>query len=549
MAEKQNGAPGNALQVMFGSRRVASTPVPENHILIVPSEDRWNDFGYRTKVDIYVNVNEVLWNGPAYIGFLTNSPEEPDDVDRVNEWLASASELTIAATESTRFFTMLPHMKSYREIVLTYGLTLAVRILRAMRDLVVLRELPSNANWLDLATRSQVFLKSFMRTSESFFAYHNAGAILRGLEHEESGNLSKSLGITFRLTGRESDHEIQFHFDHQGALPKRIAVIIGKNGVGKSQTLGRIATAALTGDPSLIDIDTQGRPLLNRLLAFAPTNEAKSVFPTDRRRRPSIWYKRFSLNRSERLTLANGVAGSIVQVARSQEYIRNISRWDIFLKAIEAIHRSDEIRLPSIHGSYLTLRDLQSGGERTSLENYGFVDERRDPVRVIDGQGYPLSSGEISFLRFAAQASLHIENGSLLLLDEPETHLHPNFISQLVLLLDNLLQQTGSAAIIATHSVYFVREVFPAQVTVLRIGEEGTVLAEQPRLRTFGADVGAISYFVFGEDEPSCLAARVEKRLLSRFNSWDELYSQYKDELSLEVLGALREAMEAKASK
>jgi energy-coupling factor transporter ATP-binding protein EcfA2 len=180
------------------------------------------------------------------------------------------------------------------------------------------------------------------------------------------------------------------------------------------------------------------------------------------------------------------------------------------------------------------------------LQSFGFVDQRKEPVRVIDGVGYPLSSGEISFLRFAAQASLHIENGSLLLLDEPETHLHPNFISQLVLLLDNLLLATGSAAIVATHSAYFVREVFPSQVTVLGIDQEGFVAAERPRLQTFGADVGAISYFVFGEDEPSRLASRVEAQLLERFTRWEDLYNAYKSELSTEVLGALREAMEAR---
>jgi hypothetical protein len=296
----------------------------------------------------------------------------------------------------------------------------------------------------------------------------------------------------------------------------------------------------------LTDLDIQGRPLLNRLLAFAPTNESKSVFPSDRRRRPKIWYRRFSLNRSETLTLSNGVSGLIVQVARSTEHIRNLSRWDIFLSSIQAIRGWEEIQLPGIHGQYLPLSTLASGGERDSLQNYGAVNPRKDPVRVVEGVGYPLSSGEISFLRFAAQASLHIENGSLLLLDEPETHLHPNFISQLVLLLDNLLELTGSAAIIATHSAYFVREVFPAQVTVLRLGAAGEVVAEQPRLRTFGADIGAISYFVFGEDEPSHLASRVEQRLLERFDTWDEIYELYKDELSLELLGTLREAMQAR---
>nr|WP_229260909.1 AAA family ATPase [Duganella levis] len=283
-------------------------------------------------------------------------------------------------------------------------------------------------------------------------------------------------------------------------------------------------------------------------MAFAPTNEAKSAFPSDRQRRPSIWYKRFALNRSERNSRGDGIAGTIVQVARSEEHIRNISRWEIFLDAITAIHRWEEIQLPGVDG-YMPMRDLRSAGEAEILQKLAFVNQKKDPVRVIAGKGYPLSSGEISFLRFAAQASLHIENGSLLLLDEPETHLHPNFISQIVLLLDNLLRLTSSAAIIATHSVYFVREVFPSQVTVLSVDERGGVLAVKPRLQTFGADVGSISYFVFGEDEPSRLASRVESQLLKNFKNWDELYRRYKDELSTEVLGELREAMEAREKK
>lgn len=545
--EKQN-SPGSTvlLQVIFGSRNAATRVIPPNCILIVPRADRWNDFGYRTRVDVHVNAGEnkdTFFH--AFIGFIT-SESEKGDVSHIDALLTAADALTVAATESSRFFTMLSDMNAYREIVRELGLPTAVRVLRSLRDLVVLRELPSNANWLDLATNSDVFIKSFVRSSEAYFAYHNAGPILRGLDREESGRLSKSLGISFHLPRRGSLYNLRFDFDFHGALPKRIAVIIGKNGVGKSQTLGRIASAALTRDPSLTDLDIQGRPLLNRLLAFAPTNESKSVFPSDRQRRPQIWYRRFSLNRSETLTLSNGVSGLIVQVARSTEHIRNLSRWDIFLSSIQAIRGWQEIQLPSIHGHYLPLSTLASGGERDSLQNYGAVNPRKDPVRVVEGVGYPLSSGEISFLRFAAQASLHIENGSLLLLDEPETHLHPNFISQLVLLLDNLLELTGSAAIIATHSAYFVREVFPAQVTVLRLGEAGEVVAEQPRLRTFGADIGAISYFVFGEDEPSHLASRVEQRLLERFDTWDDIYELYKDELSLELLGTLREAMQAR---
>ncbi|MBC3217252.1 AAA family ATPase [Serratia fonticola] len=534
---------------MFGTRASLRTQLPANSVLIVPSNDLWNDFGNRSRVDVRINLtgNKGEHVTSAFIGFITSSPDEPNGIKQLEKLLEGVDSLTLPAIDSNRFFTMLPSMEAYRDIVRKFGVKQSVSILKAMKDLVALNEFKASTNWLDLATNTDIFLKSFIRNSESYFAYKNAGPILRGLRFEEFHRLSKSLYIHFHLPGRKNAHELLFRFDHEADLPKRIAVIIGKNGVGKSQTLGRIVQAALKGNNSLIDGETGERILVNRILAFAPTNETGSVFPSDRRKLSQIWYRRFSLNRSGTRQKRAGVADQVLQVARSEEYIGETTRWDIFLKALEAIDNWEQLCLPvSGRGRKpLSLRNLKIDTEERNLINYSAIDTNKEPLRVINDIGYPLSSGEISFLRFAAQASLYVENGSLLLLDEPETHLHPNFISQFVSLLDSLLSQTGSAAIIATHSAYFVREVFQEQVAVLRNDNDGYIRIETPTLRTFGADVGAISYFVFGEDEPSQLASTVEKRLLAKYNSWEELYARYKNELSPEMLGALRESLEA----
>lgn len=534
---------------MFGTRTSLRTQLPANSVLIVPGKGSWNDFGYKSRIDVRVSLagNEGEYLTTAFIGFITSSPNEPNGITPLEKLLEDVDSLTLPAIDSHRFFTMLPSMEAYREIVRKFGVEKSVSILKAMKDLVVLNEFKANTNWLDSAIKTDIFLKSFIRNSESYFAYKNAGSILRGLRFEEFHRLSKALSINFLLPGRKNAHELLFRFDHEADLPKRIAVIIGKNGVGKSQTLGRIVQAALKGDNSLIDGETGERILVNRILAFAPTNETGSVFPSDRRKRSQIWYRRFALNRSGTTRKRAGVADQVLQVARSEEYIGETARWDIFLKALEAIDSCEQLSLP-VSGSGrkpIPLRSLKIGTEERNLTNYSAVDTGKEPLRVINDIGYPLSSGEISFLRFAAQASLYVENGSLLLLDEPETHLHPNFISQFVSLLDRLLSQTGSAAIIATHSAYFVREVFQEQVAVLRNDKDGYIRIETPTLRTFGADVGAISYFVFGEDEPSQLASTVEKRLLEKYNSWEELYARYRDELSPEMLGSLRESLEA----
>ncbi len=438
---------------------------------------------------------------------------------------------------------MLPSTDAYRSLISHFGSDYGSQALKAMRDLVALDHRRTDPDFVDAATGSDIFQKSFVRTSEAYFAFKNAGSIVDGLQFESIKKMSKQICIEFQLDKRPNIHSLKFKFDHEADLPKRIAVIIGKNGVGKSQALGRIARAAIDNDVAMFDGDPGNRVVMNRLLAFAPTNEAGSVFPRERPKNAKIDYRRFSLNRSRAKRSTPGLADKILQTARSEERIAKYTRWSLFLHAIRAIDNWQQIALPNKPevGGYIALSELTQGGEQRTLEKFSQINLHREPVRLVGVNGYPLSSGEISFLTFSVQSSLNIENGSLLLLDEPETHLHPNFISQFVAVLDRLLEMTGSAAIIATHSVYFVREVFREQVSVLRIDDEGYVQVETPTLRTFGADVGAISYFVFGEDELSRLAARFGRTLRARIPDWDQFFAQYSDELSLELLGALRD--------
>ncbi|VVM66295.1 hypothetical protein PS662_01567 [Pseudomonas fluorescens] len=520
----------------------------DGSVLIVPSAGDQDDYGFKTRVEVRARLVkddfELVFE--AYIGFMGGA-DERNGSQKLDSLVEEAEGDSLHPLDAQRFFTMLPDMESYRRLVQKCGVTRAVALLTAMRDVVAFNKTRGNSSWVESAVNTDVFLKSFIRSSESYFAYKKAGAVLKGLEFEEFHELPRSLAIRFQLAGRSNEHMLKFRFEHDTDLPKRIAVIIGKNGVGKSQALSRIVTAALKGDDSFSEGEDGNRVLLNRILAFAPTNEAGTVFPRQSTKTPRVWYRRFTLNRGAANRKKDGLADHILQVARSEEHIGELSRWAIFFEALKAIDNWQQIALPVKAPTVLPilLSRLKGKGEKENIDTFAAVNLHKEPVRLVNDVSYPLSSGEISFLRFAAHASLYVENGSLLLLDEPETHLHPNFISQFVALLDELLHRTGSAAIIATHSAYFVREVFQDQVTVLRHDDDGYVRSETPTLRTFGADIGAISYFVFGEDEPSVLAHRVETKLRSRFKTWEEVYERYKHELSLEILGIIKDSMEA----
>ena len=203
----------------------------------------------------------------------------------------------------------------------------------------------------------------------------------------------------------------------------------------------------------------------------------------------------------------------------------------------------------SRENKYVTLSEFQLGGEQQCLERWARVDTQSDVCRLSGSGLLPLSSGQLTFIRFAANACLYIENGTMVLFDEPETHLHPNLISDFVQLLDGLLEDTGSFAILATHSAYFVREVPGSQVSILAQPHDGVIEVRSPRLKTLGADIGAISSFVFGdsafgEDSFERLLIHLKARLNGAKIDTNSLIEELHDDLPAEAIMFLRRSLD-----
>ena len=108
-------------------------------------------------------------------------------------------------------------------------------------------------------------------------------------------------------------------------------------------------------------------------------------------------------------------------------------------------------------------------------------------------------------------------------------------------LLDFLLEKTGSQAIIATHSAYFVREVPTTQVLVLS-NTDNKLVVDKPRLPTFGATVDSISQFVFQENTEIRLSEKLYHKVKGR--SFSDVEDELSNEISLSALMRLKRMME-----
>ena len=108
-----------------------------------------------------------------------------------------------------------------------------------------------------------------------------------------------------------------------------------------------------------------------------------------------------------------------------------------------------------------------------------------------------LSSGHKIVLLTITRLVETVEERTLVLLDEPEAHLHAPLLSAFVRALSDLLVNRNGVAIIATHSPVVLQEV-PTNC-VWKIRRSGRkVEAERPDIQTFGENVGVLTREVFG---------------------------------------------------
>jgi len=108
-----------------------------------------------------------------------------------------------------------------------------------------------------------------------------------------------------------------------------------------------------------------------------------------------------------------------------------------------------------------------------------------------------MSSGHAVVLLSMTRLVELVEEKSLVLIDEPESHLHPPLLSAFVRALSDLLINRNGVAIIATHSPVVLQEVPRCCVWKLsRVGHEAR--ADRPEQETFGENTGTLTREVFG---------------------------------------------------
>ena len=142
-----------------------------------------------------------------------------------------------------------------------------------------------------------------------------------------------------------------------------------------------------------------------------------------------------------------------------------------------------------------------------------------------------LSSGQSILVHFVTSLLAWLQPNSLVLFDEPETHLHPNAVASLFNVLTAVLEEYESFAIMATHSPIVIQEIPAKRVTVFR-RKANVTTAEPLGLESFGESIAELTRHVFETNEVTTLY-RTTLRRLAQQEPLARTISRFELELSL----------------
>lgn len=546
--------------------------------------DNFNNFGYIFQCGCYF----LPASGDTVtIETALMFAERPDSSAAISDFLEGRPGWIDANEVTAPFCSLMYREDSYRALMVAVGLELGASILRRLRDAVFLSIEGGDAADVALI-ESDAFYLSMLRDDQRWTAFRRGARHLRYSPVPAVEDAASSFCMKVDLPSAENPYIVDFDFGSDRLIRDRFGVLIGKNGAGKSQILLSIVDG-LANNPAVCLVPRKRRVrFLNRKggsLKFGPPHFSRIVVfsstPSDRYP-PTIdpWlgidYQYFAMTQPA-VSAYDGVTVSIVDCMRDdfrvffpvpgQRDVLGVTaggRFELLKHVLSPLGLWTLVHLPlkdSAESEPFTELNWQGRryisadrrfNEQRKLRLYRQLDLSASPVLFDQTTREPrhLSSGEAAMFRFAAQATAAAEMGTLFLFDEPETHLHPHFVSEFTEILHLLLMATKSVAIAATHSPHLVREAPSRRVRTLQI-EDRIVRVEQPRIQTFGASIDAISRAVFGDLDVGHQYQATLRRWVESLGpetTIERVVAEFGEDLNAESLAYLRRLIEKRGS-
>lgn len=486
-------------------------------VQLVPGD--WDDYSFKTSFTAtYVDPQgKHVELGSLKIGY----------VGQARGWSRDQLSAEFAALPDS-WFSLGQDVEYYQTLVAEFSIDERRAILQGLRDVV------ADEGLLATVQDEKVFTSSMMRGVSLSVIHGQFKRVLNG----DAALSDFHFSYRQQADEKHAGVELDFKVIAEAKPSTNVHVIIGRNGVGKTTLLNNMVDA-------LIGVERPDQPEFGfhkhgvfDLMDALPSDYFSSVIsvsfsafdpflpPVDRSDRtlgPAYVYigmknARFGHKDSDtsppktHAQLVNDVVSSfrscLTQPAKRE-------RWRQAVKRLESDGNFEEMDLTR-------LLDMD---EKSALSAAGTLANR-------------MSSGHSIVLLTITKLVQTVEEKSLILLDEPESHLHPPLLSAFTRALSDLLYNRNGVAIVATHSPVVLQEVPKSCVWKLtRIRAEGR--ADRPERETFGENVGILTREIFGLEVAKSGFHEMMQQAVDAGSTYDEIVAEYSNQLGAEAKAIL----------
>jgi predicted ATPase len=280
--------------------------------------------------------------------------------------------------------------------------------------------------------------------------------------------------------------------------PSNIHVLIGRNGVGKTRLLAGMADAVtenkaasigLIGELSFADEEEQNEFLNLVIVSYSVFDKFDPIPEATGRTEKSIPHYYLGIKGRALDALDQGLTPS------ERVYIKDHA------ELVEEFRDSIRAVIGDAHRLERWERAIRTLASDPGINDMGVADLHPEEIESFSAalvdRFSNLSSGHKIVLLTMTKLVEVVSDRSLVLMDEPETHLHPPLLSSFIRALSELLKSRNAVAVIATHSPVVLQEVPSDCVQV--ISKSGDRLQiSRPDVETFAENVGTLTRKVFG---------------------------------------------------
>jgi predicted ATPase len=341
--------------------------------------------------------------------------------------------------------------------------------------------------------------------------------------------------------------EIEFNVKAYSRPSTNIHALIGRNGVGKTTILNGMIRAVMAKDnspgkfydcssreESEIPSDYFSNLVSVSFSAFDPFSPPKEQF--DPTRGACYYYVGLKdLDDQNRLRTISDLHSDCVR-ALIKCFIdrKKAKRW---LDAIEKLGSDSVFASFGLECLEKEFHDFQKKPPKGSPQDPEGL--QLDFIHIILPFIEQLSSGHAVVFLTITRLVASVEEKTLVLIDEPESHLHPPLLSAFVRALSDLLHDRNGVAIIATHSPVVLQEIPRSCVwKIYRAGQSTSV--ERPSTETFGENVGTLTSEVFGLEVEHSGFHDLLSHSVASGSSYSEILSSYDGQLGFEGRAVLK---------